>query len=513
MLGAPSVARLRGPRPPLAIHGPGGLRNPLRIRPGTLLLALALAGCGAPQATSSTGMVPPPAPPVPAGVAPAAPVPAPPGASAARRPVSFDFRATPFRSAVRTLSRLGAVPLRWDPRVPPAVLETPVTLRVDGMPLEAACAWLGRLVDLQVEAQEAGTLCFVPFALAVPEQGGWALTQVPLGALVTPPPPPSVMVRRVGSYDRVVGHPALPAALPEPAPGGKPGRARLGSAGPDPVPGMLAELDQVLDQRHQEDARTRQQAVQALIETLRPLASTSYDHSRFAYLLPGSPDLLVVDQPVSGPPWVLDAIRLLASHAPSSAPPPDAEDDAMSDRLSSVSVALPAAEMETSEAIRLLAREGGVSLGWDPRELAGAVLRRVRLPGGRMTLAAALRILVQSAGFVRMHREPGAGIWLVGPREASTALRQRFLQDDALAAYPIADLDAAVGAGTVQGVLRSRLEAGVWEEPGAVLSYHAPTRQLLVRHRPEVHQGVRALLDLLRRDGAAPFQTGGTKAP
>lgn len=476
-------------------------------------MALALAGCSAPRPPPSSEIARPPASPVPASAAPVPVAPARPGEAAARRPVSFDFRGTPFRSAVRTLSRLGAVPVRWDPRLPPAVLETPVTLCVTEMPLEAACAWLGRLADLQVETQEAGALCFVPFALAVPEQGKWALTQVPLGSLVTPPPPPPVMVQRAGSFDRVVGRAVRPAAPPGPAPGGEPLRARLGAAGPDPVPGMLAELDQALDQRHQEDARTRQKAVQALLETLRPLAGTSYDHPRFAYLLPGSRDLLVVDQPVSGRPWVLDAIRLLSGHALPSGLPLDGEDDALSDRLPSVSVALPAAELETSEAIRLLAREGGVSLGWDSRELAGSVLRRIRLPGGRMPLDAALRILVQSAGFVRTHRESGAGIWLVGPREASTASRARFLQDDTLAVYPIADLDAAVGAATVQGILRSRLEPGVWEEPGAVLSYHAPTRQLLVRHRSEIHQGVRSLLDLLRRDGACPFQTGGTKAP
>ena len=510
MLGRASKPGLRGPRALPALRGLRALRNPLRIRPGISLLTLALAGCGVPQAPAPPGIACPPASLVSLD---AAPVPARAAAPAARRPVSFDFRGTPFREAVRTLSRLGAVPLRWDPRLLPAVLDTPVTLCVTGMPLEAACAWLGRLADLQVETQEDGALCFIPFALAGPEQGRWALTQVPLGALVTPPPPPSMMVRRVGSFDRVVGRTAMPASFPEPAPGEEPLRTRLGAAGPDPVPGMLAEMDQALEVRRQEDARTRQQAVQALLETLRPLASASYDHPRFAYLLPGSPDLLMVDQPASGRPWVLDAIRLLSGRAWPSGLPPGGEDEAISDRLSSFSVALPAAEMETSEAIRFLAREGGVSLGWDSRELAGAVLRRIRLPGGRMTLAAALRILVQSAGFVRMHREPGAGIWLVGPREASTALRQRFLLDDALAVYAIADLDATVGAGTVQGILRSRLEAGVWEEPGAVLCYHAPTRQLLVRHRGEIHQGVRALLDLLRRDGASPFQTGGTKAP
>ena len=74
--------------------------------------------------------------------------------------------------------------------------------------------------------------------------------------------------------------------------------------------------------------------------------------------------------------------------------------------------------------------------------------------------------------------------------------------------WPVADLDEAMGAETVLGILRSRLEGDPWKEPGAVLAYHAGTKRILARQRPEVHLGIHAALSLLRREGACPFDMG-----
>ncbi len=271
---------------------------------------------------------------------------------------------------------------------------------------------------------------------------------------------------------------------------------------------MLEEVDNTLKAGREEASRYRREALSALLELLRPLAYLSYDHPKPCRFLPGSDHQLLVYQPVRARPWVRLALEALQSPRPPSGLSGEEGTDAAEEARWSAPVFLPKGELDTGEAIRRISREAGVNVGWDPRELSGALLRRISLPGGRASFREALGALARRAGFLRVIREPGAGAWLLGPREASSAARGRWESSFTLGVYPVADLDEAMGVETVLGILRSRLEGDPWREPGAVLAYHAGTKRILARQRPEIHLGIHAVLSLLRREGAKPFDMG-----
>lgn len=478
-----------------------------------LLAAVVLLGGCAPAA------VPPPAAP-PEQVETLAAVPPAEDRGPQRHPdprVSFAADAIPFRAALQRLARLSGVPLTWDPALGPEILDAPVSLELVDAPLPRACDWLGRQVDLHPlgandpAAPGGRAWHFVTWEAAAPERGPWALTRVDVGPLVTPPPPPPLMVQRSGSLDRVVGRPDPAAKHAEPEAGQPARRVPLGSPGPDPAEGILRELDGDLEKRRLEEVRLRQDAAKSLLEVLRPLAFTTYEHPRPCYFLPGHPSQLMIDQPVRGRAWVVEAARGMTSpFPPSGIAPEDEAGVADLERAWSTPVTLPGDEMDTEEVLKVLARQGGVSVGWDRRELSGALLRRVKGLPSRGTFGAVLHEVARKAGFLRVLREPGMGVWLLGPREAASAPRARSLQSCTLGVYPIGDLDRLLGGPAVVGLLRSRLDAGTWEEAGAVLAFHPASARLVVRHRPDVHVGVLALLALLRREGTLPF---GSAAP
>jgi hypothetical protein len=72
--------------------------------------------------------------------------------------VSFEFVDTPLREALDFLSSLGDVTIVLMPAAE-ASAETPITLRVDGMPLRHALGWVARLAGLPA--------CVVDEAVAV----------------------------------------------------------------------------------------------------------------------------------------------------------------------------------------------------------------------------------------------------------------------------------------------------------------------------------------------------------
>jgi len=412
--------------------------------------------------------------------------------------VSLALRETEFRSAVRTLARLSKVRVGWDPSLPPGVLASLVDLEVRDMPLKLACAWLGRQADLVVsESSEGGLVLEAP---RDPEAGPWRMFDIEAGSLITPPPAPDLILQRIGTVDRLVGRTSLTLIPPPPPePGKEPTRTRAVGEVSENAP--MAEMEAQVEKDLQDRKRLKHEARQTLLETLSPLAYRTYDHPRPLGFLLGSDHVLSATQPELARNWISDAVLGLESPDPPSGLERQEEGSDL-DRLWTKEVELPKGEVDTLQAVRDLASRAGVNVGWDPRELNGAILRRVTLPGGRGSFGKCLTLLAHKAGFLRLTREPGAGVWMVGPREAASPARQRWEDRFTLGVYPVADLDERLGVETLKGLLHSRLagrQGDPWQEPGAVLSWHAPTGRLLVRHRPDVHRDVHALLALLRQ--------------
>ena len=484
----------------------------MRIRAGALGLLLLSAGCGGGAAEA-----PPPVPPVSAGPAAEPPslpplpplvIPPPPAGDLLDHPVSVDFRDQPFRHAVATLSRLSGAALAWEPDLTARTLEAPVTLSVRDMPLRHACRWLARLVGCRAVSEadlDGKGTPGIRFGLpedTAPEDGAWSIHIVDVGSLVALPPPESVAVQRKGSYDRLVGRHTAPLPEIKVKPGEPTQHVRAIGDVQDPIPAVLEELEQDLRSGAQEEARYRSAASRILLDALAPLVYRSPAHPDPVRFLPGSLSQLMVDQPVLGRAWVADAIKGFISPRPPSgmSQADEAAEEAMEAKLKT-QVALPAGEFEVGEAVDRLAREAGINLGWDVREAGGALLRRIRWPGGRMSLAAALELLIKRAGFTAFRQEPGAGIWLLGPLEAAHAADTLWTERVTLGVYPVADLDQAMGVDTLRALIHRRLPPGTWDEPGAVLAYHLISRRLLVRQRPEVHAQIHAILRTLRREG------------
>ncbi len=470
----------------------GDLAKALRpSAPFLLLLGLALtSGCAAMPPS------PPPAVPPSRTVPPRAPAAqaAPSAENPLDRPVSLALRECAFRSAVLTLSRMSKVPIGWDPSLPQATLDTLVDLEVRDMPLRLACAWLGRQADLVPVEAEGGLRLEAP---RDPEDGPWRCSQLEAGALITPPPPPDLLIQRTGTYDRLMGRDSLPLTPPKPPEAGKPPAKTRALGGSEVSP--LAEMEHQVTRDQEARKRLTQEARQALLETLTPLAYRSYEHPKPLSYLPGSDHILIAVQPERARNWMEETVRGLESPDPPSGLGREGE-GAELDRRWALEVELPKGEVDALQTARALADRAGVSLGWDPRELGGTLLRRVTLPGGRLSFGKALGLIARKAGFVRLVREPGAGVWLVGPREEASAGRRLWEDRFTLGIYPVADLEEAMGVETLKGLLHSRLAGEPWQEPGAVISWHAPTKRLVLRHRPDVQRDVHALLALLRRE-------------
>ena len=430
------------------------------------------------------------------------------------RPVSLSFQGAPLRTALTPLSRLGQVPVAWDGALSLSVLDTPVTLSVHEMPVRRACAWMGRLVDLEpvetpdLDGRGNPGICFRTPGEGDPSRGPWTLARADVGDLVTPPPLPSMTLQRRGTFDRLVGRTTIPLPKDKVLPGEPERRVKIG--GGQAPNGMLEEVDRSLKEQGEEMARLGREAREALLALLSSLAYVTYDHPKPCLFLPGSERTLLIDQPCRGRPWVEEAIRGLRSRTPPNGLMGREEADALDPRWDAP-VSLPEGEAGTAETLTALAQAAGMSVGWNPREMQGAVLRRVRLPGGLKPFGEALALVAREAGFVRILRESGPSAWLLGPRESSRPARIRWESAYTLGVYPIDDLNEGIGAETVQGLMRSRLAGDPWGQPGAVLKYHAATQRLLVRHSPEVHLEIHALLALLRREGSRPFEMGRTE--
>jgi hypothetical protein len=68
--------------------------------------------------------------------------------------VSFEFVDTPFVEAVRFIQHLASVNMVIDPKAVKDKGHTPITLRVQDMPLHAAIKWVVRLAELDVSMED-----------------------------------------------------------------------------------------------------------------------------------------------------------------------------------------------------------------------------------------------------------------------------------------------------------------------------------------------------------------------
>lgn len=175
---------------------------------------------------------------------------------------------------------------------------------------------------------------------------------------------------------------------------------------------------------------------------------------------------------------------------------PDAGELRLQQALGNKTVTIQKAHRRLVDLLRDLAEAGGVAVTFDPRQFPeGAPSATVNIQDAPLRDAA--RTLVELGGLDGCSVEPPGGLWFFrGPRPYPSG---ELLWDQALVrAYDLSRLlpqIAPISGEAIAYAVRKRIYPKSWEEPGAAVFYHPPTRKLFVMHGPA---GQRRVLEFLR---------------
>jgi hypothetical protein len=149
--------------------------------------------------------------------------------------------------------------------------------------------------------------------------------------------------------------------------------------------------------------------------------------------------------------------------------------------------------------LRQLAEETGIAIGFDPRQFEKGV-PRIKMSLQHVPLREAIRALVESAGFDGCSVELPAGLWFY--RGARPYPSRELLWDQSyVAVYDMSRLlnDVPMVSGDIiVHTIKRRIYQKSWEDPGALIFYHAGTQKLVVMHGDAGHQAVLEFLDDLQ---------------